>query len=120
MAITLCKKHGRAHFTEVCPHVAAHVDAGRYGSFHRIVMVPSGLLVCSECLAKYGLADFVDNPGLRVGEDFWDFDPDEATYEAFARAYRRFEDRQVLCDECIAAAEVAKARRDGRPDPFPV
>ena len=23
-----CEKHGRVHFTEVCPHVAARIDTG--------------------------------------------------------------------------------------------
>jgi len=115
LAITLCKRHGRSHFTEVCPHVANSVDAGSYGSFHRIALIPSGLLVCGECLDKYGLAEFVNHPGLRIGQGIWDSELEDDAYEAYSKAYERFTDRSIRCDACIAAAEATQTQRDRRP-----
>jgi len=125
MAITDCSKHGHAHFTEICSHVVGHIDRGRYGSFHRINMFPSGLLVCDECLGKYGLARFINHPGLIVGDPPWTLGGpfhlvDEQAYDEYCEAYESFTDRHICCDECIAAAEVSQARSEGKPDPFPV
>jgi hypothetical protein len=44
----------------------------------------------------------------------------EVLRAAYEEAYKRLEGRRVGCAECVAAAEVSQARKEGRPDPYPV
>jgi hypothetical protein len=46
--------------------------------------------------------------------------PDEELTDAYQEIYERLEGRHVRCVECVAAAQVCQARKEGRPDPFPV
>jgi hypothetical protein len=112
MGIIICKKHGRAGIVELCPHAAADIAKGNFGRFHRIKIFGM-LIVCEGCLFKFGLAQFEFRPS------FLDYQEDElvAAYEA---SYERLEGRRVECIECVAAAEVSQARREGKPDPYPV
>jgi len=111
MAITNCKKHGRVHFTEICPHAAEHIGRGSYGSFHYIHMWPSGVLVCDECLHKYGFTPFKDHPGLPKPDQTWfEIEVDDRLWGEYYEAYKRFKGRKICCDECIAAARVSQAQ----------
>ncbi|MGO9487161.1 MAG: hypothetical protein ACLPX9_21735 [Rhodomicrobium sp.] len=112
MGICICEKHGRAGIVEVCPHAGDLIDKGRYGDFH-LIDVLGLLLVCEECFRGYNLQQFENRPR------FWEH-PDEQAEEAYLGIYERLEGRRVKCAECVATAEVAQARRDGKPDPFPV
>jgi hypothetical protein len=115
MGLYLCKKHGRAGIVEACPHAADTISEGHYGQFHRIEFFGT-LLVCQECLRNYDLANFKGLPSYFASE-LPDYDD---AVEAFTEIYERLEGRRVFCSECVAAAEVTQARREGRPDPYPV
>jgi hypothetical protein len=110
--ITICKKHGRAGLVEFCPHVADVIASGNYCHFHRIEVLGT-LLVCSQCLRKYGLEQF-ERRRSYIEE------PDDGLIDAYEKSYECLEERRQGCAECVAAAEVAQARKDGKPDPFPV
>jgi hypothetical protein len=117
MGITICRKHGRAGFSEMCPHVANAVDERSYREFHRFDVFPASVLVCDICLGRFHLGEFRNHPGIVCKEPL---EIDDALVEKFIRTYQRIESLTARCAECIAAAQVAQARRDGRPDPFPV
>ncbi len=112
MGKCICEKHGHTGIVEVCPHAGDLIASGRYGDFHLIEMLGL-LLVCEECWHRYDLRQFENCEG-----DFETFD--DKILDAFYAVYERLEGRRVECAECVAAAEVAQARRDGKPDPFPV
>jgi hypothetical protein len=108
----ICERHGHTGIVEVCPHAGDIIANGCYGDFH-LIDVYGLLLVCEECFHRYGLSQFENCPCL------WDH-PDQKVEDAYFEIYERLEGRRVKCAECVAAAEVAQARKDGRPDPFPV
>lgn len=112
MGKCICARHGHTGIVEVCPHAGDSIANGCYGDFH-LIDVFGKLLVCKECFHRYGLSQFENCPRL------WEH-PDEKLEDAYFEIYDRLEGRRVECAECVAAAEVAQARKDGRPDPFPV
>jgi hypothetical protein len=112
MGITICEKHGRAGIVELCPHAAADITNGDLGRFHRIEILDV-LIVCEECLSKCGLSQFEHRPS-------WFDSQDDELFEAYGKAYELLDGRQCRCMECVAAVEVSQARKEGRPDPYPV
>ncbi len=113
MTLVICPKHGAHGIIELCPHAADLVDKGCYNTFHTIEICTT-LLVCEECLQKYDLGKFKDCSSIL------DDDYDDDLVDAYFEAYEQLEGRQIECRECVAAAEVKQARKNGEPDPFPV
>ena len=120
MGVCICKKHGRSGIVVTCAHVAASLDAGRFGDFH-LIQLMGHLLVCSDCLTTHGFDAFVDLPSaLPSPANQGNFDADEAVLIAYEAACERLGTHKPFCSSCVDEIEFQQARRDGRPDPFPV
>lgn len=69
--------------------------------------------MCGDCLVASGLDGF-------DGETASSIRNDGDLQLRYLEAAGRYADAAARCGECVAAAEVAQARREGRPDPYPV
>lgn len=101
MGIIQCEIYGRQSIVPVCPEIAE--------GLRRSVPLRrrAGLivLVCDDCWERHDLGRF----DSEVFPDWSD--------EAFAQ----FEslESEAYCRECLAASDLAMARAQGLPDPFP-
>jgi hypothetical protein len=106
MGICSCEVHGSQSWIETCPHIG---EAFRKGVVLQRFKVFSGLLnveVCNHCFQRHNLSRFEVEP-------YPEWDEHWATYDLLHA------DSEGHCLVCVAAAELAAARREGRPDPFP-
>jgi hypothetical protein len=103
MGIIACEVHGRQGFVEVCAHVGAALRGGTVLHRSRVLEVD----VCDDCWQRHDLGRF-------TSETFFEW---SAAAEA---QYGILNDgSECHCVECVAVVELASARDQGRPDPFP-
>src|SRR5580698_8845151 len=117
MGIMICSKHGRSGFVEVCTHVARDLDQGQYGEYESLSLM-GNLILCRGCYTTTGFDNFrqySDSSGINDLSRFTD-----AIIGDFEAAYEKLEERRIYCVECVAAIQVAQARKEGKKDPFPV
>jgi hypothetical protein len=93
------------------------IGEGCYGAFRTLDLIVVGIIVCDACLQRYGLEC---NPRPIRDKDLDLRDEDVDLIGEVYEKFRRIEGQTIRCIECIATAQVAQARRDGQPDPFPV
>ena len=117
MGITICSKHGRQGFREMCEHVDAEFTQGNYKQFRSLVFWLD-MLVCDRCWEKYNLERYENHPDI-VGNFFYEIEEDSPITKDYENIYNEMQ-RRIWCWQCIAEVQVSTARKNKEPDPFPV
>ena len=122
MCITICKKHGRQGFDQVCEHIDAKFKDEIYPKMHRLEFWGM-ILVCDDCWGNYDINKFENNPEIK-GKNYFDIDSELDENSRVFKEYVEFQ--QALnknlfgwCLQCIKVIKVKTARRKGEADPFP-
>jgi hypothetical protein len=106
MGITICPKHGRSGFREVCEHVDADFKMGRRGDYRLLSFV--NMLVCDACWDGYDLARLESHPGI-ASKPFYELDDESPIVKKYDRVYERLR-YSLWCSKCIAEIRENAAR----------
>ena len=121
MGITICKKHGRQGFDQICEHIETKFKEGIYPEAYRLKFWEI-ILICEVCWKNYDIEKFESHPELK-GKSYFDiddeFDENSPIFKEYVEVQQRLnKNLRGWCLQCISEVKVKTARRRGENDPF--